>query len=299
MLQTSGFTTIFPAKYHELIQISMKCYFNGEIIPVSDARIGLDDLALVRGFGIFDFFIFERFQPRFLDEYLDRFFRSANYLGLQSPASKGELRLAIHELIAANEQADGCIRLVLTGGYAKDGFTPGKGNLFVLQMAMYGPPTEQYEHGAKLATYQHQRELPNVKSINYLSGIYLLPWLKERDAHYVLYHDGKYLRESDRSNFFMVTQDDVLVTPKEKILEGITRKKVLEQALKAGRKVEVREVLLTELKDAKEAFLTNTTKGALPVCMIDGQAVGNGKPGPVAKAMQEAYSALISVEQLC
>ena len=52
----------------------MKCYLNGNILPESEAQLHLNDLALLRGYGIFDYFVFERFQPRFLEDYLNRFF---------------------------------------------------------------------------------------------------------------------------------------------------------------------------------------------------------------------------------
>ncbi len=275
----------------------LKCYLNGAIIPEETAQLGLNDLALLRGFGIFDYFVFERFQPRFLEDYLDRFYRSAKCLGLVSPIDRENLKQGIHQLIAANEQPSGGIRLVLTGGYTPDGYAPTVGNLFVLQSPFPGPPPIQFERGARVATYQYQRELPEIKSLNYLIGIHLLPWLKEQEAEYILYHDGKYIRESDRSNFFLITEDDVLVTAKDKVLAGITRAKILALARKIGMKVEEREVSLAEWKEAKEAFLTSSTKGALPVSFIDGKAIGKGEPGTHTKALQAAFLALVAEEQ--
>jgi branched-subunit amino acid aminotransferase/4-amino-4-deoxychorismate lyase len=275
----------------------LKCYLNGAIIPEETAQLGLNDLALLRGFGIFDYFVFERFQPRFLEDYLDRFYRSAKRLGLVSPIERDNLRQGIHQLIAANEQPSGGIRLVLTGGYTLDGYAPTVGNLFILQSSFPSPPPVQFEHGTWVATYQYQRELPEIKSLNYLIGIHLLPWLEEQGAEYILYHDGQYVRESDRSNFFLVTQEDVLVTAGEKVLAGITRAKILALARKSGMKVEEREITLSELAEAKEAFLTSSTKGALPVSFIDGKAVNTGKPGAHTKALQAAFLALVAEEQ--
>jgi branched-subunit amino acid aminotransferase/4-amino-4-deoxychorismate lyase len=275
----------------------LKCYLNGAIIPEEKAQLGLNDLALLRGFGIFDYFVFERFQPRFLEDYLDRFYRSAKRLGLVSPIERADLKQGIHQLIAANEQPSGGVRLVLTGGYTPDGYEPTVGNLFILQSPFPGPPPIQFERGVRVATYQYQRELPEIKSLNYLIGIYLLPWLKEQDAEYILYHDGQYVRESDRSNFFFITQKGVLVTAGEKVLAGITRAKILALARKAGIPVEEREITLPELAEAKEAFLTSSTKGALPVSFIDGKAVGTSQPGVHTKALQAAFLALVADEQ--
>lgn len=276
----------------------MYCFLNGKLTPEHAASLHLNDLALLRGFGIFDFFVFERFQPRFLEDYLDRFFRSAEHLGLQSPLTRDELRRGVHQLIAANEQPNGGIRLVLTGGYTEDGFTPGVGNVFILQSAFPWPKTVQFEQGVSVATYQHQRELPEVKSLNYITGIYLLPWLRQQNADFVVYHDGTHLRESDRSNFFIVTADGTLVTPKEKVLAGITRAKILEAAHALGIPVSEREVAIGELAMAREAFLTSSTKGALPVCRIDGRIVGDGKPGEITHQLHEKFMELVSVYSL-
>lgn len=275
----------------------LKCYLNGKIIPESDAQLGLNDLALLRGYGVFDYFVFDRFQARFMEDNIDRFYRSANCLGLQFPVERAEIRQAIHQLIAANEQPSGAIRLVLTGGYTPNGYTPAVGNLFLLQTPRPYYPPEMYEQGIKVATYQHQRELPEAKSLNYITGISLLPWLKKQGADVALFHDHGSVRESDRSNFFMINSSGVLITPKEKILEGITRSKILQIAPEVGLKVEVREIRLAELDEAQEAFLTNATKSVMPVSVIDGKPVGEGRCGPFTKALQQAFLELSAAYQ--
>ncbi|MEM1215533.1 MAG: aminotransferase class IV [Bacteroidota bacterium] len=275
----------------------MKCYLNGKILPQAEANVGLTDLALIRGFGIFDYFVFEDFKPRFLPDYLDRFYNSAQLLGLHPRVAKEELRTAVHDLIRANDVPTGGIRLVLTGGYADDCYTPTEGNQFILQGPFPNSYPERFVRGARVATYQHQREMAAVKSINYVTGIHILPWLREQAAEYVVYHDGTYLRESDRSNFFIVTADGELATAAAHVLGGITRKKILQLARERGLRVAEREVALAELWTAREAFLTSSTKGAMPVTLVDGKAIGDGVPGPVVQQLQAAFLALVQAEQ--
>lgn len=275
----------------------LKCYLNGKIIPESEAQIGLNDLALLRGYGVFDYFVFERFQARFMEDNIDRFYRSAHHLGLECPVERTDVRQAIHQLIAANEQPSGAIRLVLTGGYTPNGYNPTVGNLFMLQTPRPVYPPEMYELGIRVATFQHQRELPAAKTLNYLTGISLLPWLKKQNADVALFHDHGSVRESDRSNFFMINANNTLITPKDDILEGITRSKILSIAPQLGLKVEVREILLEELKEAEEAFLTNATKSVMPVSVINGNPVGKGKPGPFTNALRQAFSELAFAHQ--
>jgi branched-subunit amino acid aminotransferase/4-amino-4-deoxychorismate lyase len=274
------------------------CYLNGQIVLQSEANIGITDLTLLRGHGVFDYFVFENQQPRFLSDYVNRFFNSAAHLHLNPPVSKEELQQGVHDLITANKIDDGGIRLVLTGGYSADGYTPTVGNIFILQYPFPKVPARHFEKGAAVATFQHQRELPEAKSLSYMTGIKLLPWLKAQKADYLLYHDGTYLRESDRSNFFLVGPEGQLITSAEKILGGITRAKVIDLAKTYGIPVELREVAVTELATAREVLLTSSIKGVLPITVIDGKPVADGHPGPISKRLQEGFLKLTQKHQL-
>lgn len=261
---------------------------NGQITPAEQAVLHISDLAILRGYGIFDFFLVKSGQPLFFEDYLDRFIRSASLLNLDMPLGREALHNAVLELIRANGLPEASIRLVLTGGYSDDGYTPSEANLLIMEHPFAQAKAELYGRGLHLFLHDYQREVPEVKSINYLTGIRLLPYQKEKGADDVLYHDKGWIRESARSNFLMLTQDDVLVTPAKHILMGVTRKKVLEVA--AGLlKIEERDIHLQELEQAKEAYLSSTTKGVMPVTMIDGQPVADGRPGPWAKRLQEAF----------
>lgn len=251
---------------------------NGKLTEIAQASLQVSDLAILRGFGIFDYFLVKKYQPLFLSDYLDRFYTSAEKLGLSVPVTPAEITRLIRELVAANGLEDAGIRLVLTGGYAVDSYTPVAPNLIIMEHEFKAPPAWQYDEGIRLMSYDHQRELPEIKSINYLTGIRLQAALKAQQADYLLYHDQGIIRESDRSNFFGVTENGILVTPDSKILRGITRKQILylaEEVLP----VEEREVVMEEIASFKEAFLTSSTKGVMPVVQIDEQIIGEGRPG--------------------
>lgn len=258
-------------------------------MPKAEARIGVGDLALVRGYAVFDYFLFANYRPRFIKDYIDRFFRSADRLGLQMPISKTEIAQVVTDLIAANNVERGGIRFLLTGGYSPNSFKPTKGNLIVYQDPFPTAPDHHYTEGASVATYQHEREIPEVKSINYLTAIRIVDWLEEQGADYPLYHDGEYILESDRSNFFILNENNELLTAATRVLGGITRKKIIEIAKAEGITVIEKEVSLAELRAAKEAYLTSSIKGILPVCTIDGKTVGNGKPSDLAHKLQAIY----------
>lgn len=262
---------------------------NGQLTPVEKAMVHISDLAIQRGYGIFDFFFVKRGQPLFFEDYLDRFENSARLMELQLPVSRHDLKRQILELIEANDAPDSAIKLLLTGGYASDGFTPpAEQNLFIMgfPQKLYAP--EVFEQGIKLMTYPYIRELAAAKTINYVTGIRILKNLQAANAQEVLYHDGKRVSESARSNFFIVKQDDTIVTANHDILWGITRKQILKHA-RQHYQVEERELFLEEVFTAKEAFLSSTTKGALAVTQIDDHTIGNGKPGNVTQHLNELY----------
>ena len=131
-------------------------------------------------------------------------------------------------------------------------------------------------------THEYQRESPATKSINYQQGIQLVPVLKAKGLDDVLYHWGGVVTEFPRSNIFMVDSDDRLITPTNNILSGITRRTVLHLA-KGHYSTELRDISIKELMDAKEVFLTSTTKRIMPVAEIDGCKIGTGSPGMVSQ----------------
>lgn len=261
---------------------------NGTLTEAGQVKLHVSDLSILRGFGIFDYFLVKKHRPLFLQDYLDRFYNSAEKLGLPIPVESPEMARLISELIAANGLPDAGIRLVLTGGYAVDSYTPVAPNLIIMEHEFKAPPAWQYDEGIRLLAFDHQRELPEIKSINYLTGIRLQEALKAQRADYLLYHDQGIIRESDRSNFFGITEEGILVTPDEKILRGITRKHILQLAEEVL-PVEERELSMEELPLLREAFLTSSTKGVMPVVQVDDQVIGDGKPGDLTYKLGELF----------
>ncbi len=260
---------------------------NGEIVQASKAQLHVSDLALLRGYGLFDFFRIKEGVPLFLEDYLARFYRSAEKLGLDVPLSKDELESLIFKLLDANGERDSNVRLLLTGGYSDDGFTPAEPNLVALQHARKDYDPKLFEEGASLITHEYVRDLPEVKSINYATAVRLIPNMKRANAVEVLYHDDGNVAETSRANIFIVDQEGTLITPAEGILEGITRKRILELAEDMA--VGVRAVSLDEVMGAREVFITSTTKGAMPISEIDGQTIGEGRAGEVTKRLGERF----------
>lgn len=259
---------------------------NGELVPKEQASLGVTDLAIQRGYGLFDYFVVKKGQPVFFEDYLDRVEQSAKWLHLSLPVTKKELREQVMQLIRANGEQEAGIKIILTGGYAADGYSPEKSNLVILEMPPPVYPKSKFEQGVKLMGYEHHRTFPSAKSINYIVGIYLLPQQQAAGAEDVLFHYNGEIYETTRANFFIVTQDDTIVTAGEGILHGITRKRLLEVA-KQHYELELRKPTLEELGTAKEAFITSSTRLLMPVVQVDDVTIGSGKPGSVTQHLLE------------
>jgi D-alanine transaminase/branched-chain amino acid aminotransferase len=270
----------------------MLAYINYQFIEEEKAALQVSDLAIQRGFGIFDFFRTRNYIPLFLEDYLDRFFNSAASLRLQPTHTRDELTAIIYELIKRNNEPVSGIKMMLTGGYSLDGYElAASPNLIMLQQKLQEPAADRFALGIKVITHEHQRELPAVKSINYLMGVWLQQKVKEQQAADVLYHKNGIVSEFPRSNVFMITHDGKVVTPAENVLHGITRKQLLQLAAEKYM-VEVRAVTIDEIKTAAEVFMTSTTKRLLPIYQIDEAVIGSGKAGPITTLLNADFIAM-------
>lgn len=246
----------------------MLSYINGQFVQQQEAVIPVSDLGLQRGYGVFDFLRVKGNTPLFLDQHIDRLFRSLEKMRLVLPYSKDALKEIIALLIQQNQLAHSGIRITVTGGASPDGYTPVDPHIIIVQQAIPAPPDQMLVSSYRLVSYAYRRQLPEVKTTDYLMAIWLQPWIKEQGAQDVLYHWDGAITECPRSNFFIVSQDNVIVTADSGMLKGVTRANILQVAAKHF-KVEERTVTLNDLHTAKEAFIASSTKRIIPVSSVD------------------------------
>lgn len=278
------------------------CYANGKILKKNEIKVGITDLVMLRGYGVFDFLRTYYGVPFRLNDYLIRFENSVKGMALKLPVSKKEITRIIYLLLKKNRLSaanwpgrDVGIRLLLTGGYSLDAYLPAvHPNLFILIEDLPEYPAWWSERGIKLITHDYSREFAKIKTINYLTAIRLADERRKQKAQDTLYiYDGKIL-ETTRNNFFLF-HGDTLVTSHDHILHGITRKTVLEIAGKTYR-TEVREILKEELSWCTESFITGTTRGITPVVQIDNVKIGSGKAGKNTKELMKLFQEVVDKE---
>lgn len=266
-------------------------YLNGEFVAADSGKLHVSDLAVLRGYGVFDYFRFADGRPRFLDDHLDRLQHSVDGLHLNYQVRAGGMDGVVRELIERNGRADGGIRIVVTGGLADDGYTPVTPSVLALPYSFAAPDKRLYAEGCHCLLHPYERQLPRVKTIDYVEGIRIQPLLRARGAEYPLYVDRSgNVRESDRSNY-MIVKDGTLITPVDDILLGITRKHVLRLAVQLGIAVEERAVHQEEIRQADEALICSSVKGVMPITRLDGASVGGGAAGETTLRLMEGWSA--------
>lgn len=263
------------------------CYLNGKIIPVNKGGVNLNDMGILRGYGVFDFLRTYNGRPFFLKKHLGRLKGSAKMLNLKLPVSLTELAAAINKLLLKNKFKESTIRIVLTGGKTSDGITCRKPTLFILVEKLQKLPFSVYQKGVKLITHKYQREIPEAKTLNYITAASLQSLRKSKKAFEILYTSGGLVLEATTSNFF-IFRNNTLITPKNKILTGITRDVVIKLA-QSKFKVEERDISFQGLSRATEALITATSKEIVPVVKIDSKLIGNGKVGKNTKYLMDLF----------
>jgi branched-chain amino acid aminotransferase len=274
----------------------MYVYLNDQFIAQEKASLHISDLAIQRGYGVFDFFRVRDNVLLYVEDHLDRFINSASIMHLSSPYPKEKLLSILHELVKKNNLPDSGIRMILTGGYSPDAYQPVATNFIIMQspLVISDSPTPK---SVSITTHEFVRDIPEAKTINYTMGIWLQKKVKEQQADDVLYHMNGVVTEFPRCNFFIVTKDNTVITPGKNALKGVTRKKILELS-GTHFKVEEGQVTLDDIRNAKEAFLTSSTKRIQAITRVDGQPIGNGIPGEITTSLlnllQEAEKEFVS-----
>ena len=260
--------------------------------------IPFDDHMVHRGHGIFDTAGLVEGKIYDLEAHLDRFERSAERCRLIMPAARAELREIISATVAASGARDGAIRYWLSSGPGSLDLSPAAGaepGFFVMVFPGLSYPERWYTEGLKVmtTTYPIKPSLYAVtKSTNYLPNVLMQMEAKSAGVDNGVFIDANgHVGESSNMNVAFVTADGVLRHPKfDHILAGCTSLRILELARKLERDgaiggVEVCDIPVAEARAAREMLLLGSSVKVAPIVAWDGAPIGDGKPGPIAKAL--------------
>ena len=263
----------------------------------------LDDHMVHRGHGVFDTATLTHGMLYQLDPHLDRLIRSAQGARVPLPFSREELRRIILDTAAASRQRDGSVRYWLSAGPGGYGLGPAEcvgSSFYVIVFKQEAYPESYYHDGIKLITSQVPIKPPlfaRIKSTNYLPNVLVLLEAKDHGADNGIFIDERgMVAESSNMNVAFVTRDRVFRHPPfEAILSGITIQRVLEFAsllVQQGvlNAIDLTAIPVQEGRKAAEMMLIGSSIRVAPVVVWDGQKIGDGKPGPIAKKLLEMWN---------
>ncbi len=257
-----------------------------------------DDHMVHRGHGIFDTAGLVNGKIYDLEAHLDRFLLSAERSKLRLPCSRQEMRDVIVSTTAASGQREGSIRYWLSSGPGSLELSPAAGaepGFFVMVFGGLAYPQRWLTEGARVMTTTYPIKAPIyaiTKATNYLPNVLMQMEAKESGFDNGVFIDGDgHVGESSNMNVAFVTRDGVLAHPKfDRILAGCTSIRLLELATALRNQgilkgIEVRDVPVAEARASREMLLIGSSVKVAPIVQWDDRVIGDGKPGPVSKAL--------------
>lgn len=276
-------------------------WIDGEIVPVAEARLPLLDWGFLHSDATYD--VAHVWQGRFfrLDDHIERFFAGMDALHMSIPFDRDAVADVLFELVRRSGLRDAYVEMICTRGLPAPGSRDPRSctnrfYAFAVPFIWIADPDQQRQ-GLHLVISERQRIPPasidpRVKNYHWLDMVLALFEAYERGGETAVTVDAAgNLVEGPGFNVFAVRGGE-LVTPAVGVLEGITRRTVIELARAAGHDVRERALPATEARGADELFVTSTAGGVMPVTRVDGAPVGDGTPGPVTRTLSDAYWAL-------
>ena len=273
---------------------------NGKISDGQDAVVSVFDHGFLFGEGVYETIRTYDGRPFVFDRHMDRLRASAGRLALPVPLSDAELLARVAETVAALDvPGERYIRMLLTRGKGELNYDPQacpSPSLVIVVRALEEVPEEVVVAGVKISLVEIMRNHPDsvdpaIKSNNLLNNALAMQQALEVGGMEGLMRNHRSeLAECSQSNFFVVREGRAETPPLSTgVLGGLTRALLLEIGPGAGVPVVERVLTESDLDTADEAFLTSTTRELVPVVQIDDRRVGSGQPGPVTRALLDAY----------
>ncbi|MEF8833883.1 MAG: aminotransferase class IV [Halofilum sp. (in: g-proteobacteria)] len=269
-----------------------------EMVPVGEARLPILDWGFLHSDATYD--VAHVWKGHFfrLDDHLDRFYAGMEALRMRIPHDRDAVRERLHELVAASGLREAYVEMICTRGQPQAGSRDprtctNRFLAFAVPFVWIADPEKQ-ESGLHLTISRMQRIPPAsvdpaVKNYHWLDMVQALFEAYDRGGETAVTVDADdHVVEGPGFNLFVVRDGD-LATPETGVLPGVTRRTVMELGRVDGRTVDTEPVSADAVGAADEVFITSTAGGIMPVTRVDGTVIGDGVPGPVTRALRDAY----------
>ena len=271
---------------------------NGELVPRARAKVSVFDSSVQGGDAVWEGLRVYKGRIAALDGHLQRLQNSAKALLFESIPSSDSVRDAIFKTLAANSMRDDShIRLTLTRGEKiTSGMNPrfNQSGCCLIVLAEWKPPVYS-DNGIRVITASTRRNTPQcldskIHHNNLLNNI--LASIEANvagvDSAIMLDIDG-FVSETNDTNLFVVSNDEVLTPYADSCLPGLTRQMILDICVAQGIAAAERRLSITEVYTADEVFTSGTMGELTPILEADGRVIGDGKPGQMTKRLQSLH----------
>jgi branched-subunit amino acid aminotransferase/4-amino-4-deoxychorismate lyase len=243
-----------------------KAIFNGKIIEENEAKISIADKGYFFDFAVYSSVKVIQGKIFFFEYHIARLFESARMIDLKHNLKSDEVAKWLEKLVEAEKIKDSLLRIILIG----DPDDKGEEKLFIFPIGgLTFYPDKFYKQGAKVITFCGERRIPKSKTKNLLMSFIAYREAKKQDALDALLIDSKgNIREGTRSNFFAIKGQTIFTPPADNVLEGVTKKIILEVA-KNDFEIKEAEILLKDVRNYDEIFISSTSMNVMPIKQID------------------------------
>ena len=278
--------------------MSRIAYVNGRYLPRAQAMVSVEDRGFQFADGVYE--VCEVKGGQLIDErrHMARLERSLRELRIARPMSEAALAVVLRETVRKNRVRDGIVYVEITRGTARRDFPfPPAGTPPTLVVTARSTDRARLEQlaadGVAVVTMPDIRwGRVDIKSVALLPNVLAKQAAREAGAREAWLVDAQgRVTEGASSNAWIVSRDGTLITRQlgNDILPGVTRAVVIDVVKGQGLAFEERAFTVAEAYAAREAFITSASQIVLPVTRIDGRAVGNGAPGPIATALRRDF----------
>lgn len=271
----------------------------GEFVPIGKAAIPITDTGFTRSDLTYD--VVSVWNGKFfrLEDHLNRFERGWNQLRMQPQLHRSQMENIVYECVAKSGLREAYVEMIITRGIPIDGDRDlrnfkNRFYAFAIPYVWIAKPDHQLE-GINLVIANSTRRTPSVsvdptvKNFQWGDLTQGLYEAYDRDAYTSVLIDAEgNITEGPGFNVFAYYEGR-LITPPEGVLLGITRDTVIELAEEHGIPNAIEPISADRLREADEIFLTSTAGGVMPVTVIDGRTIADGKPGKVTMSLRELY----------
>lgn len=234
---------------------------NLQIQDVNDAVVTIDDINFSYGFGVYETLKLRKGVLFFPEDHTKRLHHSAKIIDLPHAWQTQDIVQGLDELVESNDVTDANIKAIMVG-------SNGSPDLYMFMINPLFPDRKSYRDGVKVISYEGQRQLPQAKSLNMLISSMAYRKARENGAYDALLVDGLVF-EGTRTNVFFTDGEKVFTPPKETVLDGVTRKYVMQIAVESGIEVVETPIPSDTIDQYVGGFLTSTSSKVMPIQEID------------------------------